>query len=353
MATYKVLQDIEAEDKFLGPLTLKQFIFAAIFVVCGYLSFFFLTRHLWFLIFPLLPVMVVTGFLAFPWGRDQPTEVWLLAKLRFYFKPRRRIWDQTGIQELVRVTAPKKVEEFFSNNLSQTEVKSRLKALADTIDSRGWVVKNVDVNMYNQPAYGSLDAGDATDRLIDPASLPHDTPAVAVTNNDDIFANALSVKLDTQIKEVGRQHQAQAVQQMHDDPTTASDLWFMNQPAPAKDGMTTFGAQQPVAANPQDESLLLPKEQRKPNISEEEAVSLLNRAKQTHNTHDMFRNRRHINPLGDQPTIINRPLPPVTPAPDPATIESVSRNNDRTVERLAHEFNQQAEDDGEVVVPLR
>lgn len=25
MATYKVLQDIEAEDKLLGPLTLKQF----------------------------------------------------------------------------------------------------------------------------------------------------------------------------------------------------------------------------------------------------------------------------------------------------------------------------------------
>ncbi len=40
MATYKVIQDIEAEDKFLGPLTLKQFIFGAAAVFFGYLSLF-------------------------------------------------------------------------------------------------------------------------------------------------------------------------------------------------------------------------------------------------------------------------------------------------------------------------
>ena len=40
MAVYKVIQDIEAEDKLLGPLTLKQFIFAVIaagFVFAAYL----------------------------------------------------------------------------------------------------------------------------------------------------------------------------------------------------------------------------------------------------------------------------------------------------------------------------
>ncbi|MGH7158305.1 MAG: PrgI family mobile element protein [Candidatus Saccharimonadales bacterium] len=30
MATYKVIQDIEAEDKILGPLTLRQFIYAGV-----------------------------------------------------------------------------------------------------------------------------------------------------------------------------------------------------------------------------------------------------------------------------------------------------------------------------------
>ncbi len=33
MATYKVIQDIEAEDKLLGPLSLRQFIYAVIVVL--------------------------------------------------------------------------------------------------------------------------------------------------------------------------------------------------------------------------------------------------------------------------------------------------------------------------------
>ena len=97
MATYKVLQDIEAEDKFVGPLTLKQFILAGVTFVCAYLCFFFLSKHLWVLTIPILPVMLFSGF-GLAMGRDQPTEVWLLAKLRFMLKPRRRIWDQSGMQ---------------------------------------------------------------------------------------------------------------------------------------------------------------------------------------------------------------------------------------------------------------
>ena len=44
MATYKVLQDIEAEDKLLGPLTLRQFVYGAIAVICLYLSYFLTTK---------------------------------------------------------------------------------------------------------------------------------------------------------------------------------------------------------------------------------------------------------------------------------------------------------------------
>ncbi len=39
MATYKVLQDIEAEDKILGPLSLRQFIYGLITVFFLYLCF--------------------------------------------------------------------------------------------------------------------------------------------------------------------------------------------------------------------------------------------------------------------------------------------------------------------------
>ena len=91
MATYKVLQDIEAEDKLVGALTLRQFIYAGIAAFMLYMSFFSLTKHVAFLMIIFLPVALFSGFLAIPWHGDQPTEVWALAKRRFLLKPRKRI----------------------------------------------------------------------------------------------------------------------------------------------------------------------------------------------------------------------------------------------------------------------
>src|SRR6185437_12722766 len=134
MATYKVIQDIEAEDKLVGPLTLRQFIYAGIAALSGYLGFLFATKGAAFMLALFVPVVFVCGFFAFPWGRDQPTEIWALAKIRFMLKPRRRIWDQGGVRDLVTITAPKVVEIVRTNGLNQDEVHSRLQALADTID---------------------------------------------------------------------------------------------------------------------------------------------------------------------------------------------------------------------------
>src|SRR5471030_1443257 len=118
MSTYKVLQDIEAEDKILGPLTLRQFIYALIAALFLYISFICLTKGASYLLVLFLPPALFTGFFAFPFGKDQPTEVWALAKIRFLFKPRLRIWDQSGIKELVTVTVPKRIERVLTNGLN-------------------------------------------------------------------------------------------------------------------------------------------------------------------------------------------------------------------------------------------
>ncbi len=73
----------------------------------------------------------------------QPNEVWLAAQIRFFIKPRRRIWNQDGAKDLVRVIAPKREVHHYTDGLSQNEVKSRLSALASMMDTRGWAVKNV------------------------------------------------------------------------------------------------------------------------------------------------------------------------------------------------------------------
>jgi hypothetical protein len=188
MAQYTVIQDIEAEDKFVGPLTLKQFIFAGGATVLLYLSFILITKHLWPLTLVLVPPALVALFLAWPWGRDQPTEIWLLAKLRFAFKPRRRIWDQGGLQELVTITVPKKVEEHLTNGLDETQVRSRLQTLAQTIDTRGWAIKGVSSN---------LNASD--DRLSGMSALPVNPALVPDDNSADDILDARNNPLAQQM----------------------------------------------------------------------------------------------------------------------------------------------------------
>lgn len=181
MATYKVLQDIEAEDKLIWNLSLRQFIYAVVAIAFLYVSYLFYIKQAWFLVPFSMPITLFFGFLAYPFGRDQPTEVWALAKLRFFIKPRKRLWNQDGLQELVTITAPKKVEHNFTDGLSQNEVRSRLEALAETLDSRGWAVKNVN-NMVNPSLYQQ-----GADRLIDLAAIPEERSEQEVHDFEDIM----------------------------------------------------------------------------------------------------------------------------------------------------------------------
>ncbi|HKU19106.1 MAG TPA: PrgI family protein [Candidatus Saccharimonadales bacterium] len=261
MATYKVIQDIEAEDKILGPLTLRQFIYAGASAVCLYLTYFVMTHHAGFLAVAFLPTAAIGAFFAFPWGRDQPTEIWALAKIRFLLKPRRRIWDQSGVKELVTVTAPKKEVVDYTNGLSETEVRSRLRALADTIDSRGWVVKDANVNMYTQP--GLVMNEPTSDRLLGPISLPQQVDPADIRADDDMLDeknNPAAKQLDSMINASAQAHRQKIVDSlskpaqappMMAPPTGAgvpsassakrskspatppNNYWFLNQPAQA------------------------------------------------------------------------------------------------------------------------
>lgn len=257
MATYKVLQDIEAEDKLVGPLTLRQFIYAGVAALCGYVIFLLLAKGLWYLAIPFLPVIVLAGFFAFPWGRDQSTEIWALAKIRFLFKPRKRIWDQSGVKELVEITVPKRVERHYTDGLSEVEVRSRLHALADTIDSRGWAIKNVNVNMYGRQ---STVLQIPSDRLVDASALPQDVPTYNLTASDDMFdaQNSPVAQHFTQmIEQSSTKHRSQIMQKLQEPSRPQAqadaqkpDFWFLDQNptvnASVPDGMATFVSSQVV-----------------------------------------------------------------------------------------------------------
>ncbi len=341
MATYKVIQDIEAEDKLVGPLTLKQFIYAGITAVSLYICFLGLTKHFVYVIAIFLPIALLSGFFAFPWGRDQPTETWALAKVRFLLKPRRRIWDQSGIKELVTITAPKPVDPNYTNGLSQTEVKSRLRALADTIDSRGWAVKNINVNLYTQPLPGSVLT--ESDRLIDPSSLPQQVPTIDVSAADDIMdetANPVAQHFEQMIEASEKSHRQQVLQRVktantkNDAPASPNNYWFMSQStAKPQPGYAAFQNSQVVAPGSLEEAQPIIAAEATP---EEKALAKKIEAMAAQpdpiNSH-----MRTIQPLSAKKPA--KPQRPVTPAVDPVII-GLANNNDRSVDSIAREINQ-------------
>ena len=350
MSTYKVIQDIEAEDKILGPLTLKQFIAALIGAFFYYLCFIFLTKGPNFLVAVFLPFALLATFFAFPFGKDQPTEVWAAAKFQFLFKPRRRIWDQSGIKELVTITVPKKVERIYTDGLSQNEVRSRLSALASTIDSRGWAIKGVGASEYTPAmAYGQ---SQATDRLVSVSSLPQAVPDYQLPADADIMdeQNSPVAKQFTQMIDASQQaHRQQLMAQLNEVRTEVAtseqqpqvQQWFMP-PAPSAD-----------AAQPTESEIEVIERMKAANATKVQTNSHLRTLQPLSYADGAQGASMTAMPAQQQPA--PAPQPAVT-APADAAILNLASNNDFNISTLAREANKSKSGDGfddEVVISLR
>lgn len=140
MAVYKVPQDVEAEDKLVGPLSFRQFVYAGI-AAGGITIGVFL-----FQLFPLLalipvPIVILFGILALPLRKDQPMETYLLALLRFYLKSKQRIWNPDGTITYVEITVPREIEQHLTKDFTGQTAQERLDYLARVMDTRGWALK--------------------------------------------------------------------------------------------------------------------------------------------------------------------------------------------------------------------
>lgn len=220
MATYKVIQDIEAEDKLIWVFSFRQFVYLLIAVLFLYISFLFLIKNVVFMDIFTMPVAIFTGILAFPFGKDQPTEVWVLAKIRFFVKPKKRIWSQSGTKELVTITVPKSVKVDLTDGLSQTEVKSRLEALATTIDTRGWSIKNSS-NPYLNPLTTDTTS---SDRLISPittATVDDVVPSDDILDSDH---NPLAQKMTEMITENDEQRRKALIDKLNAIKSSTSSV---------------------------------------------------------------------------------------------------------------------------------
>ena len=237
MAVYKVPQDVEADDKLIGPFSFRQFIYLLIVAGAGFIGW-----VLYQLFFPLviivIPVILLFGALALPLRKDQPMETYLAAIISFYLKPHKRLWNPDGAQALVEITVPKIVEINRTNNLSQDEAEQRLSYLAQIVDSRGWAVRGVqgrDPTVTNSMTNDAFFEAQAAPDMLD--------ESVGV-------GRALETRLD---QTDAQRHQAMLEQFRTQSANAAAQPQIAPQPVPAPPQQATVPIPQPqpvAVANP-------------------------------------------------------------------------------------------------------
>ncbi len=316
MAVYKVPQDVEADDKLIGPFSFRQFIYliiVALAIAIGWgLSQLFVPLAL-----IVLPVIVFFGALALPLRKDQPMEIYLAALVSFYLKPRKRLWQPDGIQSLVEITAPKLIEIQRSKDLSQTEAQQRLSYLANIVDTGGWAVRGVEEPVVNTPMRNDV--------------------YFAAQQTEDVLdsSGGVAQSFDTMI--------GQADTKRHQDMIDR-----MKQPVPAAPPVPNpYAALPAVPVTP-------PVQPTDPHL--------------TFNPYPSAIHQTVINPIGQQPVPAPATAPPPTPVqPPPITtsetptspgIINLANNPDLSIETIAREAqrihqqeNQLPEE--EVVISLR
>ncbi len=186
MARYKVPQDIEADDKLIGPFSFRQFVYLIIAAGLGFVAF---------LLFQILPPLVIVPIpfiiflvvLALPLKKDQPMETYLSAIIDFYLKPQKRVWMPGQVESTITITAPKKVDEQRTKDLSQEEAGRRLSFLADIVDTEGYAIKDSNLR---------------------------DDIASEADNTQDIFEKSQTYNIDQSLAQTAENRHAQLVEQM-------------------------------------------------------------------------------------------------------------------------------------------
>lgn len=159
MAEYKVPQDVEADDKLIGPFSFRQFIYLIIAAILIGISIVLFNIFPFLVIIP-IPFILFLLVLALPIKKDQPMETYLSAIVDFYLKPQKRIWMPAQPDTTITIASPKKVEENRTKNLSQEEAAHRLSFLANIVDTEGYAIKDTNSNLRDDVASEAAAAQD-------------------------------------------------------------------------------------------------------------------------------------------------------------------------------------------------
>jgi len=135
---YKVPQKIDLEDKIIGPLTLKQFLYLLGGGIIIYLILSTYPKSIWVYLVIFLLALLSIAF-AFVKIQEQDLAFVLFSIIKYLLRPRQRFWNkEVHIKKFVEIKKTKTEEkpEFVPKN--PEKIKSRLEALSEIIDTHGW-----------------------------------------------------------------------------------------------------------------------------------------------------------------------------------------------------------------------
>ena len=213
MGQYKVPQNVESEDRIIGPLTLKEFMYALIGVIWAVLTFQIFKKAIPLFIIIGIPPALLFLALGLYKREDQPFETLFLAIVRYLVVPRQRVWFKEPELQLFTAEAPKKVVAAAPHR-DPREVRGQLEKLATVVDTRGWTSKQADVSEPDDRPQLDL-AG----RIYSPDASPT-KPASQIASRDDLFdlehnqqvrsVNALLEDAEAKVREQAMERMQQA-----------------------------------------------------------------------------------------------------------------------------------------------
>ena len=222
MAVYKVPQDVEAEDKLIGPFSFRQFIYLIVAALGIFMAWLLSQIFVGLLILP-LPIVVAFLALALPLRKDQPMETYLIAMIKFFFKPHRRIWDPEGTISLVQITAPKISDSPELKGFGGTEASQRLAYLAQVVDTQGWSTRGATSANDNLSDIFIAEASHAED-VFDEHSGVAQSLDQRIAQSDD--ARLQAARQFMQAQTAAAQPTTSLVQTSTEDPVDADDVHF-------------------------------------------------------------------------------------------------------------------------------
>lgn len=228
MAVYKVAQDVEADDKILGPFSLRQFIYLIIVAISIALAWGLSQLFIGLAIIP-LPFILFFGALALPLRKDQPMEVYLGALVSYYLKPRRRTWEPDGVESLIEITAPKVIEIQRTKDITEIEAERRLSYLADIADTQGWAVRHTAQPVNNSMVSDAYFEAQQTEDVLDVNGGVSQSLGAMINQADERRKQTMMARMQQQVTQTPTPQQSQPTYV----PPVADPYVSLTQQAPA------------------------------------------------------------------------------------------------------------------------